>query len=189
LVDGLGCLCLVDGCVWKVECLEELGEKMEWLATEGTSPFIDLAALRGLIDRRHFPSQLPFEGRKGTPGGGTAWRLSSESMHVYPSGSHPPHSGDSPCGTGGCRSQTKTSLPMGDVWGNSKQQASREHVFPHHDQSRCWRGRWCVWLGPVLHCTLPVLALDWPRRQGRLKPRPAHLKSAVEITNKAGDRN
>jgi hypothetical protein len=65
-------LCLVDGCVWKVECLEELGEKMEWLATEGTSPFIDLAALRGLIDRQHFPSQLPFKGRKGTPGGGTA---------------------------------------------------------------------------------------------------------------------
>jgi hypothetical protein len=57
--DVLGCLCLVDGCVCKLECSEELGEEMEWLAAEGTPSFIDLAMLRDLIDLRHFPSQLP----------------------------------------------------------------------------------------------------------------------------------
>jgi hypothetical protein len=46
-------------CPVNLSVLEELGEQMEWLAGEGTPSFIDLAALRDLIDRRQFPSQLP----------------------------------------------------------------------------------------------------------------------------------
>jgi hypothetical protein len=111
-------------------------------------------------------------------GGVTAWRLSLGSMHAYPSGNHPPRSGDSPW----------------DRWSSIASQAIVAHegcvgkletwlwitCVSTSWPIQCWSWQWWVWLAPVLHCcTLPVLALDWPQRQSRLKPRHAHLTSAL----------